>query len=147
MTRRYVTAQERRAIVERAKGRCEYCQSLADFATQSFSLEHIMPISKDGETGLENLALACPGCNGHKYNKTQYPDPVDGAVVPLYNPRTQRWRDHFCWNDDLFYPHCCVNCDRSCNASGTKTEPCRIGKYAQGIICYRVASAGGLKPN
>jgi hypothetical protein len=101
MTRRYVTAQERRAIVERAKGRCEYCQSLADFATQSFSLEHIMPISKDGETGLENLALACPGCNGHKYNKTQYPDPVDGAVVPLYNPRTQRWRDHFCWNDDF----------------------------------------------
>ncbi len=101
MARRYVTAQERQAIAERAKGRCEYCQSRADFATQSFSVEHIMPVSKDGETGLENLALACPGCNGHKYNKTDYPDPIDGALVPLFNPRTQRWQDHFAWNDDF----------------------------------------------
>lgn len=101
MVRRYVTAQERQAIVERAKGRCEYCQSRADFATQSFSVEHITPVSKDGETDLENLAFACPGCNGHKYNKMEYPDPVDGAFVPLFNPRTQRWQDHFTWNDDF----------------------------------------------
>jgi hypothetical protein len=99
MARRYVTAQERQAIVERAKGRCEYCQSRADFATQSFSVEHIMPVSKDGETDLDNLALACPGCNGYKYNKTAHPDPVDGVRVPLFNPRTQRWQDHFAWND------------------------------------------------
>ena len=101
MARRYVTAQERQVIVERAKGRCEYCQSRADFATQSFSVEHIMPVSKDGETDLENLALACPGCNGYKYNKTECPDPVDGKMVPLYNPRTQYWQDHFAWNDDF----------------------------------------------
>jgi 5-methylcytosine-specific restriction endonuclease McrA len=92
MVRRYVTVQKRQAVVARAKGRCEYCLSRADFATQSFSVEHIMLVSKDGETELENLALACPGCNGHKYNKTESPDPVDGTVVPLYNPRTQNFR-------------------------------------------------------
>lgn len=101
MVRRYVTALERQTIAERAKGRCEYCQSRADFATQSFSVEHIMPVSKDGETDLENLALACPGCNGHKYNKMEHPDPVDGALVSLFNPRIQRWQDHFAWNDDF----------------------------------------------
>jgi hypothetical protein len=101
MVRRYVTVPEKQAIAERAQGRCEYCQSRADFATQSFSVEHIIPVSLDGETELENLALACPGCNAHKYNKTRSPDPADGKVVPLYNPRTQQWREHFRWNHDF----------------------------------------------
>ena len=101
MARRHVTAQERQIIVERAKGCCEYCRSRADFATQSFSVEHVIPISKNGETALQNLALACPGCNAHKYNRTEYTDPVDGMLVPLYNPRKQRWQDHFRWNEDF----------------------------------------------
>ena len=101
MPRRYVTAQERQAVAARARDRCEYCSSPADFATQSFSVEHIIPVSHGGETAFDNLALACPGCNGHKYTKTEAPDPVDGAVVPLYNPRKQRWQDHFRWNEDF----------------------------------------------
>jgi hypothetical protein len=101
MPRRHVTAQERQIIAERARGCCEYCRSRVDFATQSFSVEHIIPASRGGETTLDNLALACPGCNGHKYTKTEAPDPIDGTVVPLYNPRPQRWQDHFRWNADF----------------------------------------------
>lgn len=101
MPRRPVTAQERSRIAERARGCCEYCRSRVDFATQSFSVEHIIPVSRGGETTLDNLALACPGCNGHKYTKTEAPDPVDGTVVPLYNPRQQRWQDHFRWHEDF----------------------------------------------
>lgn len=103
MSRRYISAQEQSAIIERAQGRCEYCQSWMSYATQSFVCEHIIPISRDGETTLENLALACGGCNGHKYNKVEAPDPVDGKLVPLYNPRRQRWQDHFGWDED--YTH------------------------------------------
>jgi hypothetical protein len=101
MPRRHVTAQERHIIAERARGCCEYCRSRVDFATQSFSVEHIIAVSRGGETALDNLAFACPGCNGHKYTKTEAPDPVDGTVVPLYNPRVQRWQDHFRWNEDF----------------------------------------------
>jgi hypothetical protein len=101
MPRVYVTVQERQIIAERAKGRCEYCKSPADFATQSFSVEHIIPVSQAGETVLENLALACPGCNGHKYAKTEARDPIDGTVAPLYNPRKQKWPDHFGWNEEM----------------------------------------------
>lgn len=50
---------------------------------------------------MDNLALACPGCNGHKYNKTEAPDPADGELVPLFNPRKQEWQDHFKWNEDF----------------------------------------------
>jgi len=67
---------------------------------QPFSIEHILPGSKRGPTDLDNLALACQGCNNHKYNKTHAPDPVTGDRVPLYHPRQQRWHDHFSWNHD-----------------------------------------------
>lgn len=100
MPRKRVTAQQRQRIIERAKGQCEYCRCPADFATQSFSVEHIIPASRGGKTILDNLALACPGCNAHKYIKTEVPDPIDRTLVPLYNPRTQKWQDHFRWNEE-----------------------------------------------
>ncbi|MEA5620579.1 HNH endonuclease signature motif containing protein [Cronbergia sp. UHCC 0137] len=90
----------REAVKLRAKNCCEYCQSQEKFATQSFSIEHIHPISKGGGTCLENLALACQGCNNHKYNKTEGKDPVNGQLVSLYDPRKQKWQEHFAWNED-----------------------------------------------
>jgi hypothetical protein len=100
MARRYLTVEEQQTIIERAQSRCEYCQSQMSYATQSFVFEHITPISRGGETMLDNLTLACGGCNGHKYNKVAVPDPIDGEMVSLYHPRQQQWSDHFGWNDD-----------------------------------------------
>jgi hypothetical protein len=67
---------------------------------QPFSVEHIVPISQSGETVLENLALACQGCNNHKYDRTSGQDPIGDNIAPLYHPRLQNWRDHFAWNED-----------------------------------------------
>jgi hypothetical protein len=50
---------------------------------------------------MDNLALSCQGCNGHKYTKREAPDLATGAVVPLFHPRKQHWRDHFAWNEDF----------------------------------------------
>jgi hypothetical protein len=96
-----VTAQQKKVVAERANGCCEYCRSQVRFAIQPFSIEHIIPRSASGETGLDNLALSCQGCNNHKYNKTEGRDPVSGDTVPLYHPRKQRWSNHFAWNDDF----------------------------------------------
>jgi hypothetical protein len=101
MPERRVTAEQRQVVIERAHGCCEYCRSQARFAIQPFSVEHIIPRSQGGETMLDNLALACQGCNNHKYNKTEARDPVTGVIVPLYHPRRQRWRDHLAWNADF----------------------------------------------
>ena len=100
MPEKHITSQQKRDVVERAKGCCEYCRSQLRYAMQPFSVEHIVPRSRGGKTELENLALACQGCNNHKYTKTKGRDPVNGDVVPLYHPRLQRWRDHFAWNED-----------------------------------------------
>ena len=90
-----------RLVAERARGVCEYCRSQARFATHSFSVEHVVPVNAGGSDELENLALACQGCNNHKYTKTEARDPVSGALVPLFNPRLQLWRDHFLWSADF----------------------------------------------
>jgi HNH endonuclease len=89
----------RHTVERRAKGRCEYGQSPARYATQRFALEHIIPRSQGGATSLENLALACQGCNNHKYNKIKSGDPVTNQLVDLFHPRIQRWRDHFTWDE------------------------------------------------
>jgi hypothetical protein len=70
------------------------------FATQSFSIEHIVPRYRGGKTVLENLALSCQRCNGHKHTRVQGTDPVTKQVVPLFNPRQQRWQDHLAWSSD-----------------------------------------------
>lgn len=101
MSYKRVTVQQKRNIIKRANGCCEYCRSQSHFATQSFSIDHIVPLSKGGKSTLDNLAFACQGCNNHKYNKTEVIDPVSKNAVPLYNPRLQRWYDHFGWNDDF----------------------------------------------
>ena len=96
-----VTAELKQQVIERAHGCCEYCRSQARFAIQPFSVEHIVPLSRGGATTPDNLALACQGCNNHKYNKTEDPDPVSGVNAPLFHPRRQHWRDHFAWSDDF----------------------------------------------
>ncbi len=63
-------------------------------------IEHIVPLAKGGSNDESNLWLACPLCNRHKGDKTAAVDPETGEIVPLFNPRTQVWSEHFRWSDD-----------------------------------------------
>jgi 5-methylcytosine-specific restriction endonuclease McrA len=64
------TKAQRDEVFKRAKGLCEYCKSQEKYSNAAFEVEHIIPISQSGETILENLALACSGCNKFKSNRT-----------------------------------------------------------------------------
>lgn len=97
----YVSPNLRRKIIMRAKSICEYCRTPASFSSQPFSVDHIIPRSKNGKTIQSNLALACQGCNGYKFTSTIGIDPVTRKTVALFHPRKQRWRTHFTWNDDF----------------------------------------------
>lgn len=91
----------KREVVKRANNLCEYCVALASYSTQPFVIEHIIPTSKGGTDDIENLALACGGCNGSKYNKTNGLDPISNEIMPLFHPRTMLWKEHFIWSDDF----------------------------------------------
>ncbi len=93
--------QEQRAFVkQRAGSCCEYCFSQVAFCPDPFSIEHVIPRSKGGSNDLDNLAIACQGCNNSKYSHICSIDPVTGEFAQLYHPRQDRWQDHFAWSDD-----------------------------------------------
>jgi hypothetical protein len=93
--------KKRKRIEKRANNLCEYCQLPQEFSTQSFVIEHILPVSKGGSDDLENLALACSACKNSKYNKTEAVDPQSLIIAELYNPRKNVWNEHFAWNADF----------------------------------------------
>jgi HNH endonuclease len=90
----------RLAVIERANGCCEYCQSPYDFSSDDFAVEHIVAKAQGGSDDLDNLALSCQGCNNRKYTSTHGLDTVTGEHVRLYHPRIDNWEEHFAWNDD-----------------------------------------------
>jgi hypothetical protein len=88
----------RQQVIERAHGRCEYCQAPLAIVVE-MEIDHIRPQSAGGPTDSDNLCLACAGCNGFKLAFQTAEDPDTGVIVPLFNPRTQPWDDHFAWGD------------------------------------------------
>ena len=99
MTPKHIPAELRRLVTERAGDCCEYCRCQARY-TDSFSIDHILPRSRRGQTTPENLALSCLKCNKHKAKRTNAVDPITGQTVSLFHPRRHRWEEHFAWSDD-----------------------------------------------
>jgi len=95
-----ISQKLRQMVTQRAHACCEYCLSQEQFSTQKFSIDHIIPVEKDGKTVAENLALSCQGCNNHKYTKTEGHDAVTHSMVGLFHPRLHQWYEHFVWNED-----------------------------------------------
>jgi hypothetical protein len=84
----------RRATVERAAGRCEYCRK-PPISFYPHEVDHVVALKHGGATSLDNLALACFQCNRYKGSDLASVDPQTGEVTPLFNLRTQLWSDHF----------------------------------------------------
>lgn len=101
MAQDYISTALRKLVLVRASNRCEYCKTSAEFATQSFTIEHIFPSSKGGLSKEDNLAFACGGCNSHKSDRTEALDPLSESIVALFNPRQNNWNDHFDWSEDF----------------------------------------------
>ena len=55
---------------ERFVGRCQQCKKVLDFDNwrkpNAFELDHIIPVSKGGETMVHNLIPVCRQCNSKK---------------------------------------------------------------------------------
>ena len=100
MRRPYISSALRRLVVERARGRCEYCHMPEEQSPDIFESEHVVPHAKGGSTTADNLAFSCPSCNRYKGIRSHTQDARTGRSVPLLHPRRQRWKRHFTWSDD-----------------------------------------------
>ena len=90
----------RERVAAAARYRCGYCLTSQRVVGPLLEIDHIIPESRGGASAEDNLWLACPPCNGHKSDQVEAVDPETGQTVPLFNPRTQRWQDHFTWMED-----------------------------------------------
>lgn len=60
------TASEIREQYRRQGGRCHWC---GDKAGLDYHVDHVIPVSKGGSNGPDNLVIACPTCNLRKGSK------------------------------------------------------------------------------
>lgn len=88
-------AATRILVRTRARDSCEYCLLPQDACSLKHHIEHIVPRQHGGSDDPGNLALACHRCNLRKGPNLTGIDPVTGEIVPLFDPRRNRWSDHF----------------------------------------------------
>lgn len=100
MTARRIPAAIRVRVEAQASYRCGYCLTSQHIVGEHLELDHLLPVAAGGSNDESNLWLACPGCNSRKADRTAAMDTLTGAFVRLFNPRQDRWADHFIWQDN-----------------------------------------------
>lgn len=100
MQRKKIPEKTKSRIRQLAKNRCGYCLSQQEYVWDILEIDHIFPLTKGGKDDEENLWLICSTCNNAKYNKTEVFDFKAQQKVSLFNPRQQKWHEHFQWSKD-----------------------------------------------
>jgi hypothetical protein len=95
--RRHISARTRERVARAALYRCGYCLTSQRVIGPLLEIDHIVPEAHGGTSHERNLWLACPLCNSHKADRVQALDPATGVPVRFFNPRGDRWSDHFEW--------------------------------------------------
>ena len=96
----YLSKDTRRRVRRRAGDRCEYCLSHQKYVMGRLQIDHVKPVADGGSDAESNLCLACELCNQYKWAKTSGRDPQSQGIVALFNPRRQKWSEHFAWSSD-----------------------------------------------
>ena len=98
-TRRRLSEATRQRLREQAQFRCSYCRS-PEWVGIPMVIDHITPLAAGGTSDPMNLCLCCYRCNEFKGAKTEALDVVTAEMIPLFNPMTQTWNEHFVWIED-----------------------------------------------
>lgn len=121
-----VSSAKKERVRERANNRCEYCQCQQKYVFGRLQTDHIIPTSKNGSDNLNNLCLSCELCNQYKWTRVDGIDPESKKRVLLFNPRQQRWHDHFVWAEDGVHVVGLTECGRATVATLQMNNPLAI---------------------
>lgn len=99
MTTDYVPAELRERVEQQANYRCGYCLRTQELLGMPLTIDHIIPQAAGGMTTEENLWLACRRCNEFKGKQTHAIDPQTNESTTLFNPRRDKWTEHFAWDE------------------------------------------------
>src|SRR5881397_2893133 len=91
---RWISAELRQIIADRAKSLCEYCLIAEEDTFYGCEVDHIISLKHDGSSAPDNLAYACALCNRAKGSDVGSVS-TSGEFTRFFNPRTDRWTEHF----------------------------------------------------
>ena len=91
---RWISAELRQTIADRAKTLCEYCLIVESDTFYGCEVDHIISLKHGGSSEPENLAYACALCNRAKGSDVGSVS-TSGEFTRFFNPRIDRWAEHF----------------------------------------------------
>ena len=75
----------RKNLFRRDSCTCQYCGARP--GSSEISIDHVVPLSRGGQSSWTNCALACLPCNKRKANRT----PAEAGLRLLAEPRRPQW--------------------------------------------------------
>ena len=100
---RWISAELRQTVAERAKQLCEYCLIAEADTFYGCEVDHIISVKHGGTSDADNLAYACV-----LYNRAKGSDVGSisraGEFIRFFNPRTDRWAEHFRLDGPMIQP-------------------------------------------
>lgn len=87
-------------MAARAHRLCEYCLLHEDDTYLGCEVDHVVSRKHGGTTHEDNLAYACAPCNRNKGSDIASLTADSGELARLYNPRCDRWAEHFRFAED-----------------------------------------------
>ncbi len=105
---RYVSADLRRLVESRASRICEYCLIHESDTFLGCQVDHVIAEKHGGATAAENLCYACTFCNRSKGSDIGSLTTGTREFTRFYNPRADRWTDHFSLNGVIIEPRTTV---------------------------------------
>jgi hypothetical protein len=91
---RWISAEVRQTIADRAKQLCEYCLIAEADTFYGCEVDHIISLKHRGSSEPDNLAYACALCNRAKGSDVGSIS-TSGEFTRFFNPRTDHWGEHF----------------------------------------------------
>jgi len=91
---RWISAELRQTIADRANRLCEYCLIAEADTFYGCEVDHIISLKHGGSSDRENFAYACALCNRAKGSDVGSVS-SSGEFTRFFNPRTDRWAEHF----------------------------------------------------
>lgn len=91
---RWISAELRQTIADRAKQLCEYCLIAEADTFYGCEVDHIISLKHGGSSDPDNFAYACAPCNRAKGSDVASISAA-GEVTRFFNPRADRWAEHF----------------------------------------------------
>jgi hypothetical protein len=101
---RYLSAEVRQLVAARADYLCEYCLIAEDDTFFGCEVDHIISLKHGGSSEADNLAYACVFCNRQKGSDIGSVSWQSGEFSRFFNPRTDRWSDHFRLKGSIIQP-------------------------------------------